>query len=58
MEKALNYNWNVYKVFKNGNRAKAPLTSFESSEEDAQTHFEHIVKKAEAWMQDQISNLK
>ena len=45
MEKALNYNWNVYKVFRNGNRAKAPLTSFESSEEDAQTHFEHIIKK-------------
>jgi len=41
----LNYNWNVYKVFKNGNRAKAPLTTFESTEEDAQTHFEHIIKK-------------
>ena len=44
-ERALNYNWNVYKVFKNGNRAKAPITTFESTEEDVQTYFEHIIKK-------------
>jgi hypothetical protein len=35
----------VYKVFKNGNRAKAPITTFESEESDADEHFNEIVKK-------------
>jgi hypothetical protein len=29
MEELLNYNWNVYKLFKNGKRAKAPFHVFE-----------------------------
>ena len=30
----MKYNWNVYKVFKNGKRAKAPITDFEATEDD------------------------
>ena len=41
----MNYNWNVYKIFKNGKRAKAPLTQFEASEEDHVSFFEEEVKK-------------
>jgi len=41
----LNYNWNVYKIFKNGKRAKAPITQFESSEEDHVSFFEEEVRK-------------
>jgi len=40
----LSYNWNVYKVFKSGNRAKAPITTFESTEELAQQHFDDVIK--------------
>jgi predicted type IV restriction endonuclease len=44
MEELLNYNWNVYKVFKNGKRAKSPITTFESEEENASEVFELKVK--------------
>ena len=35
-------NWNVYKIFKNGKRAKAPITTFEFSgnETEAIAHFQ------------------
>ena len=45
MEKVLNYNWNVYKVFKNGNRAKAPITTFECDEVTMEEHFNNVIKK-------------
>ena len=45
MEKALSYNWNVYKVFKNGNRAKAPITTFECDEVTMEEHFNNVIKK-------------
>jgi len=32
MEELLSYNWNVYKLFTNGNRAKAPFAVIESEE--------------------------
>ena len=41
----MNYNWNVYKIFKNGKRAKAPLMQFEASEEDHVSFFEEEVRK-------------
>jgi len=41
----LSYNWNVYKVFKNGNRAKAPVTTFESDEIAMKEHFNNVIKK-------------
>jgi len=41
----MNYNWNVYKVFKNGKRAKAPITEFEATEENHESFFENEVKK-------------
>jgi len=45
MEELLNYNWNVYKVFKNGKRAKAPIAVFEATEEEHESFFENEVKK-------------
>ena len=45
MEELLNYNWNVYKVFKSGKRAKAPLMTFEHCESGAMEHFEEEIKK-------------
>ena len=42
------HTWNVYKVFKNGKRAKAPLTNFECEHgemSDAITYFNAIVKE-------------
>ena len=44
-EEHLNYNWNVYKIFKSGNRAKAPFMTFEHCESDAEEFFEEEVKK-------------
>jgi len=39
-------NWNVYKVFKNGKRAKAPLVMFEYEDESGvNEYFEAKVKK-------------
>ena len=42
-----NVNWHAYKVFKNGKRAKAALTSFEYSgnEEQVKQYFETEIKK-------------
>ncbi len=40
----MNYNWNVYKVFKNGKRAKSPITVFESGEETMTEIFEREIK--------------
>tara|TARA_Y200000002_G_scaffold306002_1_gene261840 strand:- start:409 stop:867 length:459 start_codon:yes stop_codon:yes gene_type:complete len=45
MERALSYNWNVYKVFKNGSRAKAPITTFECDEITMEEHFNNVIKK-------------
>ena len=41
----MNHNWNVYKLFKNGKRAKLPLTTFEhaGSENEAEEHFKGVV---------------
>lgn len=41
----MSYNWNVYKVFKNGKRAKAPLAAFEldGDEGKADEHFRAVV---------------
>lgn len=44
-EVLLNYNWNVYKLFKNGKRAKAPLLEFECSQDNMTDYFEKEVKK-------------
>ena len=44
-ERVMNYNWNVYKVFKNGKRAKAPLAEFEATETGYMQYFENEVKK-------------
>ena len=41
----MSYNWNVYKVFKNGNRAKAPFTTFECDEITMEEHFNNVIKK-------------
>ena len=41
MEVLLNYNWNVYKVFKNGRRAKTPFHVFEhDNPETADEHYD------------------
>ena len=41
----MNHNWNVYKLFKNGKRAKLPLTTFEyaGDENEAEEHFKGVV---------------
>jgi len=41
----MNHNWNVYKLFKNGKRAKLPLTTFEHAgdENEAEEHFKGVV---------------
>jgi hypothetical protein len=44
-EVLLSYNWNVYKLFKNGKRAKAPLLEFECSQDNVTDYFEKEVKK-------------
>ena len=41
----MSYNWNVYKVFKNGSRAKAPVITFESDEITMEEHFNNVIKK-------------
>tara|TARA_Y100000310_G_scaffold305662_1_gene346068 strand:+ start:770 stop:1216 length:447 start_codon:yes stop_codon:yes gene_type:complete len=40
-------NWNVYKVFKNGKRAKAPLTVFEfdGDSNSAEEHFRVVIQE-------------
>jgi len=41
----MSYTWNVYKIFKNGKRAKAPLSSFnfDGNEREADDHFHAVV---------------
>ena len=44
MEELLSYNWNVYKLFSNGNRAKAPFAVVDS--EDCESDdFRAMVRK-------------
>lgn len=46
MEELLNYNWNVYKLFKNGKRAKAPFYVFEHEDpESVEEHFDTNIKE-------------
>ena len=40
----MNYNWNVYKIFKNGKRAKAPIAQFEATESEHISFFENNIK--------------
>jgi hypothetical protein len=42
-EEHMNYKWNVYKLFKNGKRAKAPATEFFAAEEDHRDYFHNEV---------------
>lgn len=35
----MNYKWNVYKLFKNGRRAKAPATEFYAAEDEHRDYF-------------------
>ena len=44
MEKLLSYNWNVYKMFSNGNRAKAPFAVLEGEDCESKS-FCAMVKK-------------
>ncbi len=43
----MDYNWNVYKLFKNGKRAKIPITVFEhgSDKTEAEEHFRTVILK-------------
>ena len=43
----MNYNWNVYKLFKNGRRAKAPFHVFEYNDPETVNEFynENVRKK-------------
>jgi hypothetical protein len=41
----MTHNWNVYKIFSNGKRAKAPIYSFEYSESDVGHFFDNNIKK-------------
>ena len=46
MEAPLSYNWNVYKIFNNGKRAKAPMHTFEYADEDkVEDYFNAVVKE-------------
>tara|TARA_R110000824_G_scaffold59477_2_gene159677 strand:+ start:1525 stop:1995 length:471 start_codon:yes stop_codon:yes gene_type:complete len=46
MEAPLNYNWNVYKLFKNGKRAKAPFHVFEYDDPmGVSDHYEKEIKE-------------
>jgi len=42
----MNHNWNVYKIFNNGRRAKAPVYNFiHEDEESVASHFENNIKE-------------
>ena len=42
----MSYNWNVYKIFNNGKRAKAPMHTFVYADEDkVQEYFNEVVKE-------------
>jgi len=44
MEELLSYNWNVYKLFSNGNRAKAPFVVLEGEDCESED-FRAVVRK-------------
>ena len=44
MEVPLSYNWNVYKLFSNGNRAKAPFAVVEGENCESES-FMSVVRK-------------
>ena len=42
----MSYNWNVYKIFNNGKRAKAPMHTFTYADEDkVQQYFDTVIKE-------------
>jgi hypothetical protein len=46
MEAPLSYNWNVYKIFNNGKRAKAPMHTFTyENPETVEAYFDNVVKE-------------
>ena len=47
MEELLSYNWNVYKLFSNGNRAKAPFAVIESEDCESEGFMTKVEKNLE-----------
>ena len=47
MEELLSYNWNVYKLFSNGNRAKAPFAVIESEDCESEGFITKVEKNLE-----------
>lgn len=47
MEGLLSYNWNVYKVFSNGNRAKAPFVVLEGEDCESESFLSKVRKNLE-----------
>jgi hypothetical protein len=45
MEELLSYNWNVYKLFSNGNRAKAPFAVLEGEDCESESFMSNGEKK-------------
>ena len=46
MEEPLSYKWNVYKIFNNGKRAKAPMHTFTYADEDkVREYFDAVVQE-------------
>ena len=42
----MSYNWNVYKIFNNGKRAKAPMHTFTYADEDkVEEYFDTVIKE-------------
>jgi len=47
MEELLSYNWNVYKLFSNGNRAKAPFVVIEGEDCESESFIAMVRKNLE-----------
>ena len=47
MEVLLSYNWNVYKLFSNGNRAKAPFAVVEGEDCESESFMTKVKKNLE-----------
>ena len=47
MEVVLSYNWNVYKLFSNGNRAKAPFAVLEGDDCESESFLAKVKKNLE-----------
>jgi len=47
MEELLSYNWNVYKLFSNGNRAKAPFVVLEGEDCESESFMSKVRKNLE-----------